>query len=247
EVTHTAGNPDYYYRLTITTGPWIDAMMPPMLEPGKATPVTLWGRNLPGGQIDPGAVVDGRALEKITVSITAPTDPLAPQRLAFGGHIPPVMSAQDGFEYRLKGPAGMSNPYFLQFARAAVVIEAEPNDKPESAQAINLPCEVAGRIDKRDDRDWYSFTGKKGETYYIDLFAERLGSPGDFYFQVKPADAKSGVLAEMDDNAEQLHPQQFYTRSSDPQSYKFDVPQDGKFLVMVSARDAGTDFGPRNL
>ncbi|HEV3146762.1 MAG TPA: hypothetical protein VGZ47_22945 [Gemmataceae bacterium] len=247
EFTYTAGNPDYYYRLTISTGPWIDAMMPPVLEPGKATPVTIWGRNLPGGQPDPSAVVDGRVLEKIAVSITAPTDPVAQQRLSFGGHIPPVMSAQDGFEYRLKGAVGMSNPYLLQFARAPVVIETEPNDKPESAQAINVPCEVAGRIEKRDDRDWYSFTAKKGDSYFIDLFGERLGSPGDFYFIVKPADPKSSVMAEMDDNAEQLHPQQFYTRSSDPQSYKFDVPQDGKYLVMVSARDAGTDFGPRNL
>jgi hypothetical protein len=247
EFTHTAGNPDYYYRLTITTGPWIDAMMPPMLEPGKATPVTIWGRNLPGGQPDPTAVVDGRVLEKITVSLTAPADPLAQQRLVFSGHVPPVMSAQDGFEYRIKGPVGMSNAYLLQFARAPVTLETEPNDKPEAAQAINVPCEVAGRIDKRDDRDWYSFTAKKGDSYFIDLFAERLGSPGDFYFIIKPADPKANVMAEMDDNAEQLHPQQFYTRSSDPQPYKFDVPQDGKYLVMVSARDAGTDFGPRNL
>ncbi|HLW65893.1 MAG TPA: PPC domain-containing protein [Gemmataceae bacterium] len=247
EFTHTAGNPDHFYRLTLTTGPWIDAMMPPMLEPGKATPVTIWGRNLPGGQADPAAVVDGRVLEKISVSITAPTDPAAQQKLSFSGHIPPVMSAQDGFEYRLKGPAGMSNAYLLQFARAPIVLETEPNDKPEAAQAINLPCEVAGRIDKRDDRDWYSFTAKKGDTYFIDLFAERLGSPGDFYFTIKPADPKSNVMAEMDDNAEQLHPQQFYTRSSDPQPYKFDAPQDGKYLVMVSARDAGTDFGPRNV
>src|SRR5207244_2884246 len=28
------GAPDYFYRLTITTAPWIDAVFPPMVEPG---------------------------------------------------------------------------------------------------------------------------------------------------------------------------------------------------------------------
>ena len=76
EFTHVAGSADYYYRLTITTGPWIDAVVPPMVEPGKTASVTVYGRNLPGGQPEPTAVCDGRVLEKITATVSAPADPL---------------------------------------------------------------------------------------------------------------------------------------------------------------------------
>src|SRR5262249_49282986 len=38
--THTAGNQEYYYRLMVSTAPWIDAIVPPMVEPGKSAKVT---------------------------------------------------------------------------------------------------------------------------------------------------------------------------------------------------------------
>ena len=47
---YTQGGPDYFYRLSISTAPWIDAVFPPVVEAGKATQVTIYGRNLPGGQ-----------------------------------------------------------------------------------------------------------------------------------------------------------------------------------------------------
>src|SRR4029077_15528787 len=33
--TYTAGGPEYFYRLTVSTAPWIDAITPSSLEPGK--------------------------------------------------------------------------------------------------------------------------------------------------------------------------------------------------------------------
>src|SRR5207302_528363 len=122
EFTHTFGNADCFYRLTLSTGPWIDAVVPPMVEPGKPATVTVYGRNLPGGQPDPTAVCDGHVLEKITATVTAPADPLAQQRLTFAGRTDPASSSLDGFEYRVKGPAGLSNPYLMMFARGPVVI-----------------------------------------------------------------------------------------------------------------------------
>src|SRR5205814_1057475 len=38
--THTQGSAEYFYRLSITTAPWIDAVYPPMIEPGKPAQVT---------------------------------------------------------------------------------------------------------------------------------------------------------------------------------------------------------------
>src|SRR5439155_6787113 len=33
--TYTLGGPDYFYRLTVSTAPWIDAVYPPVVEPGR--------------------------------------------------------------------------------------------------------------------------------------------------------------------------------------------------------------------
>ena len=109
------------------------------------------------------------------MTIEPPADPLAAQRLSFGGRIAPHSAGIDGFEYRIKGPSGSSNPMLIAFATAKVVLEKENNDKPEMAEEIPVPCEVAGRIDKRQDRDWYAFNAKKGDVFMIDLMSERLG------------------------------------------------------------------------
>src|SRR5262249_15919512 len=147
------------------TGPWIDAIFPPVVQPGKTSKVTLYGRNLPGGKLDPTIVLDGRVMEALTVQVTAPKDPQSLQRLGYTGHVAPVSATLDGFEYRLKTPAGTSNPVPLFFAQASVVLEHPANDTQETAQQIAVPCEVAGRIEKRRDRDWYAFTVKKGDVY----------------------------------------------------------------------------------
>src|SRR5262249_54067490 len=142
QFTHAAGSAEYFYRLSISTAPWIDAIYPPLVEPGKSSKVTVYGRNLPGGELDPTAVVDGRVLEKLSVTVEAPKEPAALQRLTFSGHVPPHMAGMDGFEYRLRNAVGRSNPYFLTFARAPIVVDNEANDKPDMAQLVPVPCEI---------------------------------------------------------------------------------------------------------
>src|SRR5207248_10518345 len=75
EFTHTQGSADHFYRLTISTTPWIDAIMPVVVEPGKTTPLLVYGRNLPGGQLDPAAVQDGCVLERTLITVAAPNHP----------------------------------------------------------------------------------------------------------------------------------------------------------------------------
>lgn len=241
QFTYTAGGPQYFYRLTITTNPWIDAVFPPVVEPGKPAQVTLYGRNLPGGTPEPGAFVDGRPLDKLTVTMNAPAEPT---RLTFRGHVEPRGGGADGFEYRLKGPGGVSNPVLIGLATDKVGAEKEPNDKPEQATELAVPCEAAGRIDKRGDRDWYSFTAKKGQPVVIDLWADRLGTSTDFLFAVRQATAKTDMV-EKDDNPEVLSNAQFFARTTDPDPYVFTAPEDGKYLVQVVSREANFLYGPK--
>jgi hypothetical protein len=238
---------EFYYRLTISTAPWIDAVHPPMVEPGKPAQLTVYGRNLPGGKPDPTAVVAGKVLEKLTVTVTAPTDPAVLQRLGFTGHVAPNASGLDGFEYRLRNEAGASNPYLITFARAPVVLDNEANDTPETAQEITLPCEVAGRIEKKRDRDWYAFSAKKGDVYTIEVVSERLGSPAYMYFVLRNPANKQDLFRTPDDNAETLSPNKFVTRTSDPAPFRFVVPADGKYQLLVASQVGDTLADPRHL
>jgi hypothetical protein len=243
--TYTQGGPEHFYRLSISTAPWIDAIYPPMVEPGKPAVLTVFGRNLPGGKPDPATVVDGRALEKLAITVTAPEDSQAGQRLAYSGRVPPPASGLDGFEYRIHNSSGTSNPFLLTYARAPVVLDNQDNDTADRAQEVELPCEIAGRIEKKNDRDWYAFSAHKGEVYSIEAFGDRLGAPVDLYFVLHSPIGKQ-PLADLDDNTDVFGPGQFFTRTEDPPRFRFAVPADGRYKLRVASREASYQGDPRD-
>jgi hypothetical protein len=243
---YTQGGPDNFYRLTISTAPWIDGVYPPMVEPGKRAKLTVYGRNLPGGKPEASAIVDGRVLEKVVVSVDVPKNQVALQQLNFTGHIPPKSSALDGFEYRIRNDTGSSNAVLLTYARAPVIVDNEKNDTPETAQEVSVPCEIAGRIEKKRDRDWYTFHADKGAVYSIEAYGDRLGSPIDLYWVLREARTKR-VLVELDDNQDQLGRNQFFTRSVDPPRYRFVAPAEGDYQLLITSREAGIQAGPRDM
>ena len=53
DFTYTAGGADHFYRLSLSTAPWIDAVFPPVVEPGKAAELVIHGRNLPSSAPTP--------------------------------------------------------------------------------------------------------------------------------------------------------------------------------------------------
>jgi len=245
EFAYIGGGPDYFYRLTIGVSPWIDAVFPPVVEAGKPAQVTVYGRNLPGGKPVAGVTIDGRPIESVAVTIP-PTGEVG--KLALRQRIEPVMGLLDGFEYRIGSPGNSSNAVPVFLTSLPVIVEKEAsNDKMDTAEAVVTPCEVAGRIDRKYDRDWYSFTAKKGDVLMIELFADRIGSAMDTYLNVRSGDGKLDIANEgtLDDDPEILHPTSFFNRSGDPPAYKFTAAADGKYLIMVGSREANVSFGPR--
>jgi hypothetical protein len=237
--THTQGSALHYYRLSISTAPWIDAVFPCAVEAGKTTRVTIYGRNLPGGQLDPAAVANDHVLEKITVNVAGGTG-ISP--VGFSGLMIPKMAGIDGFELRLRNDSGWSNPFLIGLVRAPLVLDNGNNETLQTAQAVPVPCEIAGHIEKPRDRDWYSFTAKKGQTYMIDILSDRQGAPTYPYFMLR---SDKSELKESDDNLDGLS-LKFYIRSEDPQAFLFTVPADGKYFLLVSSRLADTVVGPRH-
>jgi hypothetical protein len=242
--THTQGSPEHFYRLSISTAPWIDAIFPSAVEPGKTTSVTVFGRNLPGGKLDASALDGDRALEKITVNLTAPssTDGTGVSPVAFSSVITPKMAGMDRFEFRLRNDTGVSNPFLIGLARAPLVLDNGNNETPERVQNVPVPCEIAGHVEKLRDRDWYSFTAKKGDTYMVEIVSDRLGAPTYMYFMLR---RDRSELKESDDNQDVLSPR-FFLRTEDPQAFQFVAPADGKYQLMVSSRLADAVAGPRH-
>lgn len=236
QFTYTAGSGDYFYRMTVWPGPWVDVVYPPVVEPGKTSKVTVYGRGLPGGKVDPKAIVDGVTLETVEATINAPADA---NKLTIAGSITPLQGTLPGFEYRL----GNSNLKFIPYAQAPVVIENDDNDTMEKAQKVTTPCEIVGRINTPRDRDWYSFDAKKGDVIMIDAISQRLGAPTDLF--LKLVNAKKVELTMQDDTIETLGVRGYYTAGRDPQPYRFAVPEDGTYSILVGTH--GNSAGPNHV
>ncbi|MCH8922718.1 MAG: PPC domain-containing protein [Planctomycetes bacterium] len=244
------GGSDYFYRLSISTRPYVDFIFPPAGKPGASGKFTVYGRNLPGGTAAPGVTVDGKTLQKLDVTIALPGDAAAKSKLVMAGYVAPRESGQDGIVYRVKGPQGESNPVQIGFAAAPIVLEKEPNDDPAKAQKVTVPCEIAGQFNPRRDRDWYTFDAKKGDVYWVDVLSQRLGTPADPYFLVLRIDKddkgalKESLIQEMDDltTAKGNTPIRFDTGTTDP-AYRFEVKQDATYRILV--RHQGSQCDPR--
>ena len=154
--------------------------------------------------------------------------------------ISPSAAMIDVFELPLFGP--LANPFLVR--ENTRILDNEKNNTAATAQEVKLPCDIAGRILKKNERHWYSFGAKKGEVWTLEVFADRIGSPVDAYYIL--TDDKGKVITEQDDGPDTLSPNQFYTKSDDPGRYKFTVPSDGTYKVMVSTREAGVQFGVRD-
>lgn len=246
EFAYQFGGADYFYRLTVGVGPWVDAIFPPVVNPGKPTQVTVYGRNLPGGQPAAGMTIDGRPLETATATVTPPTDPASRSKLVFPGRVQPMIASADGFAFRMPTPVGPSNPTPVFLTDNTIVLEGDkPNDTADTAQVVAAPCDVIGRIEKRYDRDFYKFAAKKGDVFNIELFAGRIGSDMDTYMAVRN-EKNADMAGELDDDTELMHPVSFFNRSGDPPLYKFTAPDDGNFLILVGSRESNVTYGPRS-
>jgi hypothetical protein len=245
EFTYLSAGPEYFYRLTLSAGPWLDAAYPPVVQAGAANTIRLFGRNLPGSQPNAGRLVDGTSLEEVTAKVDVPASLGEGQLQVQGIHVPRT-GMLDGLEYRLAGPAGPSNAVFLARVQHPVILDNGKNDTPETAQAVTAPCEVCGNIEKAGDRDWYAFTAKKGDVLVLEGFADRLRSPIDLLMHVvkKGSDKPLGIFDDHPDVPAVIG--KLHLRTSDPKT-RLVVPEDGAYQLMVRSHAADLRHGARHI
>lgn len=231
------GGADHGFRLAVSTGPYIDFSLPTGGVPGSNTQVTLFGRNLPGGQ-PAGINVDGRPLEKVAISVGFPAD-VETARAA--DNLGALQGGVDGFTYVWSTPAGNANPLTMYFTSAPVGLEQEPNDTPAQANKLVVPTELTGQFQTRGDVDHFSFDAKAQEIYWIEAFGDRQGTHADPYITLdRVVKDEKGVetaqrITAQDDTGTNLVPNVFETLSDDP-AFQFIVPADGTYRVSIRDR-----------
>ena len=234
QFAYTTGGYDHFYRLTVTTKGWVDAAWPPV---GNRGDLTFFGRALRMGPSRFGNL--SVEVTERTLFVDERTGELSANNL-----IPPSAAMIDATGVGFEKSMPIANLILVGVGEKQVVLDNEKNNTADTAQKVELPCDIAGRIAKKNERHWYSFAAKKGEVWTLEVFAERIGSPVDAYFIL--TDDKGKVITEQDDGADTLSPNQFYTKSDDPARYKFTVPADGTYKIMVSTREAAVQFGVRD-
>ncbi|MEQ2008428.1 MAG: hypothetical protein ABMA26_16730 [Limisphaerales bacterium] len=246
------GGDQYFYRLTVTTGPQIDFVFPPAAEQGRTAKVTVFGRNLPGGSPSK-FTMDGKVLDQLSVDLAAPGDPAARQRLATTLSLGSVSAGLDGFEHRVKGAGGLlSNPALLTFSHGPVTTEAEPNNSPDKAQKVSLPASLAGQFATPNDRDWFAFDGKKGDAFWLEVTSHRLGLPTAPHVVLqKAAKNEKGeeTFTDVQEFAESVVNQggpEFNTAHRDPVG-RFDVKEDGSYRLGIRDLFGRTVASPRHV
>jgi hypothetical protein len=240
------GGNDYFYRLSISDGPYIDAIFPPIGKPGSSSKYTVYGRNLPGGVPVAGVTIGRKPIEKLEVTIALPA---GGDQLTLGSTIEPREAGLDGFEYRLKSPKGVSNPILIGFSNDTIVAEVEPNalDKP---QPVKVPCEIVGQFGAGRDQDWYTFDAKKGDEFWIEVISHRLGVPAAPFviLQRIDKDDKGKVTMKevkaMDGAMPNIGGTEFNT-AADDSAYHLKVPSDGGYRILVRDLYGNSGGGPK--
>ena len=247
-----AGGTDYVYRLAVSTGPYVDFVLPAAVAAGTTGEVTVFGRNLPGGQPAPQFVVDGSSLEMLRAKVASPTT----EALGDGSWeslVEPDESSADLFDYQFDANGRFSNPVRLSVASAAVIEEQEPaNNDPATAPLVAGPCVYCGQFYPRGDQDWLQLDAKAGETWSIEVVSQRLGRLTDptLVIQQVITDAQGQTqikdLMAVDDGVPNLGGRFFETASDDPIA-TFTAPADGRYRVGIRDLYNGARSDPRNV
>lgn len=226
------GGPEYVYRLKVTDGPHIDAIAPVVATAGKTGEFTLIGRNL-GGSILPGVTIDGRPVEKHTVRINAPDWNAAdgPISSFLGSYEATRRGFLHTFESERSGRR--SNAVFVALSDDPIIIEHEPND-PEHPQTLTPPCEVSGVFGTVGDDDDYRFEAKSGDIWWIEVSAERIGSPADptFIVQKIVSNGAPQELATAEDLAEPVTNLGVPMASVDA-VLRLKIPENGTYQIIL--------------
>lgn len=138
--------------------------------------------------------------------------------------------------------------------------EQEPNNSHAEAQAITLPCDLAGAFYPAADVDTFEFTAVKGEVWWVEVASHRLGLNTDPSIVVQRVDESSGEeklvdVAELNDipspmkvssNGYSYDGPPYNAGSSDILG-KLEIPENGTYRLQIRDLFGGARNVPHNI
>lgn len=236
------GGEDFGYRLEVASGPVMVSVYPPVVAPGAEAKLTVMGWNLPGANPSTWGRPRQAPLGESTTSFTMPG-----AESSFSAQLVPIPTTiadagSAGVSVLLplaQGSEGVLSTR-LMAAIGPVVSEASENNTVQAAQRLEVPSEWVGRFYPTGDVDWAYFEVKKGETYWVEVWSQRLGCPTDAMLVaqhvVKDAKGLEQVREtwESNDQDTNIGGREFRSSSNDP-VLKLEPKEDG--VVRLQLRD----------
>ena len=242
-----SGGDNYFYRLDISTGPRIVFSVPPVVQRGMNTDVTLYGWNLNGFESEtagnntevgnasetlltsssetlPDSVQSGGSLpfESTLVRVTAPESHTTPPVRRV-----PASLVVDGFAYYL-GNADV--PAVIGISDIPVVLEQDTHSAG-TAQVLSIPTEVTGQLVQGDERDWYKIEARRGDVLYFEAFGDRIDSPVDLDISILSSESNIELVG-FHDEVHNIGGLRFPSSHLDP-SGRWVAPADGHYFVTI--------------
>jgi hypothetical protein len=175
------------------------------------------------------------------------SDPVKPQmkgwNLEGAELILPEKDAEPGIHsVAVRRQGFVSNPVPFAVDTLPECFDTEPNNDPSSAQKVELPVIINGRVDRRDDWDVFQFAGRAGDTIVAEVSARRLDSLLDSV--LKLTDAAGKLLACNDDRED---PESGLNTHHADSYIMATLPADGTYYVSLGdvARNGGEEYGYR--
>lgn len=148
-----------------------------------------------------------------------PTNRIVFDAMSLDNGIYPIFVTNNGF---------VSNPQFVLIDDLPQLYEEEPNDAVSSAQKVNLPVVINGKIGSKQDKDIFSFYARKGDTIVAEVYARRLNSPLDSAILLTDSTGKK--IAYNDDHLDKGSG--LTTHHADSYIYTT-IPSDGLYFIQI--------------
>ncbi len=240
-----AGAATFNYRLTVTTGPWIDFIHPPAVQAGQSTKLTVYGRNLPNPS-STSIIINGQTLQKTTINYKATPNPSSTTNHAtLASREAVALNAQTFSITNNKH----SNPVPLYIVPEKIAYQAVPAGETQSGMTVDLPTNYVGTFGVRGAQDEILFTAKKGQKLWIDVYSQRLGHPTDPLIIIQRAtkskDGKTNFSEITSSDDQSLSKDGKTIRTLDPATL-FTAPADGQYRAIVRDQYASGPVDPRH-
>jgi hypothetical protein len=231
---------DSFYRLELLAGPQIIAAWPDLIQRSAAlqTGLKLYGSDLPSKSDSltrlAGSPSSIRKLERNTF--------LSTDSLIHGWQ-----SATESFDTAIplqpnSTVTSVPGSPRIHLTEQAVQYEDEAaTESATQAQPLTVPVLLNGRFNTQNDVDWFAFEAKKGETFLVDVYGDRLDHLMDVDAVIMHGAGKTLVTFPDKPVLKNLSPS--LTLASLDVSGSWKAPADGTFHLILRDLYGSTLFG----